>query len=152
MIRRKHVNIRLSVGWPLKNHPPDHLRNVRTVSFRVNVELLRMVLGRSKSHWNGVCDDMPEEAKLFCFQHERQYILNNRTLWYIIYGLLELLLHKKLLLVFITLLVFQQILKTTNYFVQKDCLSFILETASVSSWFCVCFSKSSGANEQLEIH
>lgn len=99
-----------------------------------------------------VCKDMPEEAKLFCFQHERQYILSNRTLWFIIHGLLELLLHKKLLLVFITLLVFQQILKTTKYFVQEDCLSFILETASDSSCLCVCFSKSSGAKEQLEMH
>lgn len=126
---------------------------MHTVSFRDNVAVLRLVLeDQNPTRMQSVCEDIPEEANLFCFQHERQH--SSEQLNFVIHysWLLELLLHQKLLLVFTTLLVFQQILKRTKCLVHNDCLAFILGTPSVSSCLCVCFSKSSGANEQLEIH
>lgn len=152
MMRKKCVNIRLPIGWPLKNHLPGHWGTVHTVSFRVNAVVLRLILEDQNPTRMQSVQIFQRKQTHSAFNMKDSMILNSWTLWYNIHGLLELLLHQKLLLVFITLLFFQQILKRIKCFVHKDCLAFILGTPSVSSCPCVCFSKSSGANEQLEIH
>lgn len=152
MMRKKCVNIRLSVGWPLKNHLPGHWGTVHTVSFRVNVVVLRLVL----EDWNptrmqSVCEDIPEEANLFCFQHERQHY--SEWLNFVVHysWVIRTSASSGAVISFYYLACLPADFEE-NCLANKDCLAFILGTPSVSRCLCVCFSKSSGANEQLEIH
>lgn len=47
---------------------------MHTVLFRDNVVVLRLVLeDQNPIRMQSVCEDIPEEANLFCFQHERQH-------------------------------------------------------------------------------
>lgn len=47
---------------------------MHTVSFRDNVMVLRLVLeDQNPTRMQSDCEDIPEEANLFCFQHERQH-------------------------------------------------------------------------------
>lgn len=47
---------------------------MHSASFRVNVLMLRLLLeDQNPTSRQAVCEDIPEEANLFCFQHERQY-------------------------------------------------------------------------------
>lgn len=152
MMRKKCVNIRLSVGWPLKNHLPGHWGTVHTVSFRVNVVVLRLLLeDQNPTRMQFVCEDIPEEANLFCFQHERQYY-SEQLNFVVHYSWVIRTSASSEAVSFYYLACLQCILKRIKCFVHQDCLALILGTPSVSSCLCVCFSKSSEANEQLEIH
>lgn len=76
---------------------------MHSASFRVNVLMLRLLLeDQNPTSRQSVYEDIPEEANLFCFQHERQYYSEQLNFVVHYSWVIRLLLHQKLL-VFTTL-------------------------------------------------